>query len=333
LFCDFTTRQLKQTAIHLKQQVTGCGITLLKQPHPHFEMKTMKKLLFTIIAIVLASLFVSCEQIAKNNPLTTKSPEPAKTESNTKPEETAKHEKHEKHWDYEENGSNKWASLNPENKLCSEGKMQSPIDITNPTPAELTDISIKFPSAEFTMTHNEHVKDIDNNGHTIQVDFEEKGADTLKIGNANYKLWQFHFHSPSEHTINGKNAAMEMHIVHKDGNKLAVIGILIEQGAEDNKAFEPIWAKLPQQGKKEENIKLDINQFLPKSQTTYRYDGSLTVPKCGENVKWIVFTEPIQMSAAQIGKFKSLVKKNNRPTQPLNGRIVQTDRIEERDSN
>ena len=303
----------------------------------------IRKLLGIFIAAVLAGLLVSCDQLTKQNPLATKSPEPTKTQINTKPEESAKTESnskteetanHEKHWDYEENGPNKWASLNPEYKLCGEGKMQSPIDITNPKPAELTDISIKFPAAEFTMTHNEHVKDIDNNGHTIQVDFEEdESRDTLKIGNANYKLWQFHFHSPSEHTINGKNAAMEMHLVHKDGENLAVIGILIEQGAEDNKAFEPVWAKLPQKGKEEKNIKLDINQFLPKTQTTYRYDGSLTVPKCGENVKWIVFTDPIQMSAAQIGKFKNLVKKNNRPTQPLNGRIVQTDRIAEKDSN
>nr|HMS42526.1 carbonic anhydrase family protein [Pyrinomonadaceae bacterium] len=138
-------------------------------------------------------------------------------------------------------------------------------------------------------------------------------------------------HSPSEHTVNGKSAAMEMHIVHKDGNDLAVLGIFIEQGAEDNPAFEPIWAKLPQIGMKEENIKLDINQFLPKTQTTYRYDGSLTVPSCGENVKWIIFTDPIQMSATQIKKFQDLVKKNNRPTQPLNGRTVQTDRITESD--
>jgi len=289
----------------------------------------MKKLLCTIIVVVLANLFASCDQIAKNNPLTAKSPETPKTESNTK---TEKSEKDEKHWDYEENGPDKWASLNTEFKLCGEGKRQSPIDITNPKTAELPNISIEFPSAEFTMTHNEHVKDIDNNGHTIQIDFEEDDSrDTLKIGSANYKLSQFHFHSPSEHTVNGKNAAMEMHMVHKDGDNLAVLGIFIEQGAEDNPAFEPIWAKLPQKGKKEENIKLDINQFLPKTQTTYRYDGSLTVPSCGENVKWIVFTDPIQMSAAQIKKFKDLVKKNNRPTQPLNGRTVQTDRITESD--
>lgn len=183
------------------------------------------------------------------------------------------------------------------------------------------------------MTHNEHVKDIDNNGHTIQVDFADESSDTLKIGDANYKLAQFHFHSPSEHTINGKRAAMEIHLVHKDGDNLAVVGILIEQGAEDNKTFLSQYGLNYGKEGRERDLKLEINQFLPKSATTYRYDGSLTIPKCNEDVKWIVFTDPIYMSAAQIEKFRSLVKKNNRPTQPLNGRIIQTDRITEADAN
>jgi len=286
----------------------------------------------TIIAVALAGLFASSEQLSQQNPLASKSPEPAKTESNTKPAEAAKQEEHAKHWDYTENGPDKWAGLDPQNKLCSEGKMQSPIDITNPKPDQLPEVSIEFPPAVFSMTHNEHVKDIENNGHTIQVDFDEKNTDTLKIGNAKYSLSQFHFHSSSEHTVNGKSFPMEMHLVHKAGDNFAVLGIFIEEGPEDNKAFEPIWSKLPQKGKTEENINIDINQFLPKSRTTYRYEGSLTTPKCGEAVKWIVFAEPIRMSSGQIAKFRSIVKKNNRPTQPLNERVVQTDIIEEKDS-
>lgn len=281
----------------------------------------------SLMIIGLIAFFgIGCQQI--NELAKSTSTNNNSNASNTKKEESAKDEKH---WDYGEHGPSKWASLETKNKLCGEGKRQSPIDITNPRTAEFAEVRLDFPSAELKMTHHENVSDIDNNGHTIQVDFAEKGKDTLKIGDKNYKLKQFHFHSPSEHTINGKNAAMEMHLVHNDGDDLAVIGILIEEGGEDNAAFEPIWSKLPQKGKEEKNIELDINRFLPKSQTTYRYDGSLTVPTCGENVKWIVFTEHIQMSAAQIKKFRDLVKKNNRPTQPLNGRTVQTDRITESD--
>jgi carbonic anhydrase len=34
---------------------------------------------------------------------------------------------------------------------------------------------------------------------------------------------------------------------------------------------------------------------------------------------------PVQMGAAQIEAFRRLLRHNNRPTQPLNGRLVATD--------
>lgn len=40
-----------------------------------------------------------------------------------------------------------------------------------------------------------------------------------------------HFHSPSEHTIDGKNLDLELHLVHKDvitGKPAAVIAILFK---------------------------------------------------------------------------------------------------------
>jgi len=45
---------------------------------------------------------------------------------------------------------------------------------------------------------------------------------------------QFHFHSPSEHTINGDHADLEMHIVHtyEDGSLGGVIGILFDESEE-----------------------------------------------------------------------------------------------------
>jgi len=44
-------------------------------------------------------------------------------------------------------------------------------------------------------------------------------------------LKQFHFHHPSEHTIDGKAYPLEMHFVHAapDGD-LAVVGVLFEEG-------------------------------------------------------------------------------------------------------
>ncbi len=292
----------------------------------------IKKLLHTFVAAILVGSFAACEQLSKQNPLATKSsPESAETESKTT---TKDHAEHDPHWDYEKDGPDKWGSLSKKYAKCGDGKAQSPIDIKNASTSELSEIKTNFPPAELKIIHHEHKADLENTGHTIQVDYSE--GDTLKIGDVDYALRQFHFHAPSEHTINGKNTAMEMHLVHTtaDGKEFAVIGLLIEQGTQTNEAFEPIWANLPKNKSEKthlENVEVDINRFLPESQTTFRYDGSLTTPPCSEGVKWIIFSNPIQISAEQIAKFTQIIKKNNRSPQPLNGRTVETDRIEESD--
>jgi len=37
----------------------------------------------------------------------------------------------------------------------------------------------------------------------------------MSIGDKTYALVQFHFHAPSEHTVNGAHFPMEMHFVHQ----------------------------------------------------------------------------------------------------------------------
>ena len=56
----------------------------------------------------------------------------------------------------------------------------------------------------------------------------------LVIDGKEYKLAQFHFHTPSEHQIHGQNYYyMEVHFVHQDANgNYAVLGYLIKEGIE-----------------------------------------------------------------------------------------------------
>ena len=151
-------------------------------------------------------------------------------------------------------------------------------------------------------------------------------------GDARFTLVQYHFHAPSEHTVGGKHYPMEMHLVFgSNGGALAVIGVLIEEGAH-NAAFDPVWSHLPKAKGVEshlEHVKVGIDDLLPKVHTSYRYDGSLTTPPCSEGVKWFVMTTPVALSPEQIAAFTALVKENNRPAQPLNGRAIVTDRIRE----
>jgi carbonic anhydrase len=233
-------------------------------------------------------------------------------------------------WHYEgAEGPANWGTLSPKFAACGSGRAQSPVDIVNASPiATAAPLKTAFPRAELKISHHEHVADGINNGHTIQINYP--GGDTLTIGRESYALVQYHFHNPSEHTVNGRRFPMEMHLVHKSAaGTLAVIGVFIEDGAH-NAAFAPVWANLPKQKGQETHypsVKVDVDALLPANSSSYRYDGSLTTPPCSEGVKWVVMTAPVQLSASQIQAFTALIRDNNRPVQPLNGRRIVLDTV------
>ena len=234
-------------------------------------------------------------------------------------------------WTYEgEKGPRFWGKLDPVFSVCDKGHNQSPIDIAKTSPASLPKIRVDFGPAKLQIVHHEHIADEINNGHTIQVNLSD--GDTLTIGNTNYELIQFHFHAPSEHTVHGKHYPMEMHFVHKSpSGALAVVAVFIEKGTH-NAAFDPIWANLPKQKgivSHYEHVQVNVDDLLPHNTKSYRYDGSLTTPPCSEVVKWIVMQSPIQLSAAQIWRFSTIIAGNNRPVQPLHNRVTVTDVVTE----
>jgi carbonic anhydrase len=80
-----------------------------------------------------------------------------------------------------------------------------------------------------------------NTGTTIQVNSQGK----LLIGNKEYKLLQYHFHTPSEEAINGVNFPINVHLVHQDvAGKLAVVGVNFAEGS-PNSFVASLWKYLP----------------------------------------------------------------------------------------
>ena len=56
-----------------------------------------------------------------------------------------------------------------------------------------------------------------------------------------FSLLQFHFHLPSEHTVEGESSPMEVHFVHQaEEGDLAVIGVFMDAG-EAHPAIQSIW--------------------------------------------------------------------------------------------
>merc|ERR1711994_77013 len=66
-----------------------------------------------------------------------------------------------------------------------------------------------------------------NNGHTVQVNIDASNKCQLIYKGKPFTLRQFHFHTPSEHTIDSKQYEMEMHLVHTNqDNEIAVLGFI-----------------------------------------------------------------------------------------------------------
>ena len=154
-----------------------------------------------------------------------------------------------------------------------------------------------------------------------------RGAAFITLRGTRYDLQQFHWHTPSEHEVNGRRNPMEMHLVHAaaDGS-LLVIGAFIEQGR-TNRTLETIFDDLPEhEGDTRDVAGVRIDRLLPHDRSSYRYMGSLTTPPFTEGVRWIVLAHPITLSRHQIDAFRELFEEgNSREVQPLNGRKVLSD--------
>lgn len=221
------------------------------------------------------------------------------------------------HWEYEgEAGPENWGALSEDFALCSEGLEQSPIDITAADAENLTDLIFNYQPSTL---------EIVNNGHTIQANVTP--GSFLSTNTDRYELRQFHFHHPSEHTINGDPAAMELHFVHvNQEGEIAVIGVLLAIG-EENRAYMPVLNSMPTAAGETMLVEasFSMESLMPQSRLYYAYSGSLTTPPCTEGVTWLLLTTPVEISAEQVEQFADIFELNARPVQDLNDREVQED--------
>ena len=237
---------------------------------------------------------------------------------------SAKADHGEVHWGYVgEEGPEHWADLNPDFELCGSGVEQSPIDLTGAVEIEDAGIERRLGTEVLTFEQRARVMDLVDNGHTIQITNDVPMA--LDMGDVHYEMVQFHFHSPSEHTIDGEHAPLEVHMVHKSADgELAVIGVLVE-GGEHDFLWDPIIGALPDGPGDErhlEDLDLDMSELRPLPRRYYRYQGSLTTPPCSEGVEWIVMADKRQISPEQMAAMVAHLHDNNRPVQPLGDRRI-----------
>ena len=217
-------------------------------------------------------------------------------------------------WSYQgKTGPDHWATLSPTYANCATGQNQSPININQTVHAYMKPIRgiFKF-----------QAKDISNNGRLVQINFKE--GNMLAVDNNAFQLKQLNFHAPSTHTIKDRSYPLEGQFVLVDNKgNLTILAVMFQTG-KTNLGLAKIGSKLPieSDGLVVLKNRLIPNDLMPENHSYYRYSGSLTSPPCSEGVRWIVMKTPLSASPEQIAVFVNTLQHNNRPIQPLNGRMV-----------
>jgi carbonic anhydrase len=219
------------------------------------------------------------------------------------------------HWSYEgKEGPENWGALSNAFTTCKTGKFQSPVDIRNAIDAKLPPLKLDFHTAAESLV---------NNGHSIQIMVDDE--DEFRLDDDIFVLRQYHFHAPGENLIDGQRYPLEAHFVHTNQQgEIAVIAVMFTIGPE-NSALKPIIDNIPPEKGLEIAVKqrFDLAPLFPAKRHYYRFSGSLTTPPCTEGLRWLVMKDTVTLSRAQLSKFQqALGHSNNRPVQPLNGRII-----------
>ena len=172
----------------------------------------------------------------------------------------------------------------------------------------------------------------------------------LSINGQEFNLANIHFHTPSEHTIDGVRFPAEVHLVHEavgsagpasEGDsgggrkKYAVIGVLLDDaGLSSN--FDNLLGglladegPLKKEGELDEYAKLGLDtsakQRLKFKQEylggqLYYYPGSLTTPPYSSDVSWLVAAKPVSTKSSVVKGMRALGVENARPLQSSVGR-------------
>jgi carbonic anhydrase len=187
---------------------------------------------------------------------------------------------------------------------------------------------------KISLDFHSDIEAAENLGHTVELEFKDGSKCT--VNGKDYSSKQFHFHTPSEHLVDGMTFPMEMHIVNikrdsADANKNSylVVAVLFKIGKE-NKFIKEFLNKIPaKEGGKTElhagDVKLEdlIAEFKNKElKSYYTYKGSLTTPPFTETVQWVVLKHVVEASEDQIMTLEKIEGNNARHVQAVNDRKV-----------
>jgi len=208
------------------------------------------------------------------------------------------------------------------------GLLQSPINILS-NQAEVGRHNI-------TLNFTGEVDNIRNLGHTVQLDLHE--GNTITVDDKTYEFKQMHFHTPSEHLIDGITYPMELHVVNtlkdqsnNETTEYLVIAFLIKMG-EENLFMARFIDDIPGEGDQKDLTDLNILKHSKMGtaenllkEYCYHYKGSLTTPPYTESVNWYLMKRIFEASPEQILRINEIEGDNARHIQEKYERNISTE--------
>ncbi|KAJ8094102.1 hypothetical protein PM082_023310 [Marasmius tenuissimus] len=216
----------------------------------------------------------------------------------------------------EEAGPLLWSFMNENNTACGLGHDQSPINL-NGSVAGSPPVNVSIPWVREAV--------FENLGSTLEV---TNVTGTTIFNNTRFDLRQFHFHTPSEHHLNGEHYPMEMHMVHESANGSFVVLAIFFQLSEDGSTADFLTAvtenieHVEKPGSIAPTGALDLSKIATafECQDKFHYVGSLTTPPCTEGINFVVLKEPFSLNVKTYNAMKKIMKFNSRYTQNAPGR-------------
>lgn len=218
----------------------------------------------------------------------------------------------EKDWNFGDGETpERWALKNSDYALCDAGLSQSPIDLGSANARGDIEVTTNFGVASGSLALADEL---------VQVNFAPGQGKGKNSGGTAFNLLQVHFHTPSEHAVDGRRFPLTAHFVHAtDGGRLGVLGVMFEEG-EANEGLARILAA--HGNGNGAPVTFDLDTMIPDDLSVYRYMGSLTTPPCSEGVNWHVADEPVEASAQQIATLREALGSTARSLQPLGKRLL-----------
>lgn len=207
--------------------------------------------------------------------------------------------------------------------ICQSGTSQSPINIR-------TDKVVQCQgSCDIQFFYRSSICSVENNSGNIIINYD--AGSYINYNSLIYEFDKLSFSVPASHKVDHTTYPMEVFLWHKsmDLGKILILSVFVETNEATTKSkdfFNILSEGLPRYSGEERNYNTpeewNVFSIIPENKAFYLYQGSLPQSPCTENVTWVVFDTSVNISNTIYQSIKTVIGKNSRQIQSVNGRTI-----------